>query len=42
MAKNANETVQKYRILDGNLAESIKSGENLPQTLSTVEQLKPP
>ena len=24
MAKNANETVQKYRILDGNLAESIK------------------
>ena len=40
MAKKAVETVQRYSIFDGNLAESIESGEDLPQISSTVEQLK--
>jgi len=40
MAKKAVKTVQNYGIFDGDFAECIESGENLPQTLSIVAQLK--
>ena len=40
MAKKAVEMVQRYGILDGDLAECIESGEGLLQTSSIVAQLK--